>query len=54
VTPVKLHKLAAELQERLYRYSELQFWSPRGWIRTDDLPITRRMLGIDLDGSRWI
>ena len=26
----------------------------RGGIRTDDLPITRRMLGVDLDGSRRI
>ena len=26
----------------------------RGRIRTDDLPITRRMLGVDLDGSRRI
>jgi hypothetical protein len=25
-----------------------------GRIRTDDLPITRRMLGVDLVGSRWI
>jgi hypothetical protein len=26
----------------------------RGRIRTDDLPITSRMLGVDLDGSRRI
>ena len=26
----------------------------RGRIRTDDLPIPRRLLGVDLDGSRRI
>src|SRR5215217_7914105 len=33
--------------------SDLRLWSPRR-IRTLDLPITRRMLGVDLDGSRRI
>ena len=34
--------------------SELLVCGARGRIRTDDLPITRRMLGVDLDGSRRI
>ena len=34
--------------------SELGLWGARGRIRTDDLPITRRMLGVDLVGSRRI
>jgi hypothetical protein len=36
------------------RASELLVCGARGRIRTDDLPITRRMLGVGPDGSRRI
>jgi hypothetical protein len=37
-----------------HQRSELLACGARGWIRTDDLPMTRRMLGVDLEGSRRI
>jgi hypothetical protein len=45
---------AGRLQERPGPVEQLSCGFLRGRIRTDDLPITSRMLGVDLVGSRRI